>query len=101
MSGCGGHVYPFAVSAEVELRASSPVQATRYDREVLRCSSSLMTFTAPLPAEATDGKYDASVAAAVALMCFELGVPHHRLARWRSWAGLPQGPSWPARASSA
>lgn len=88
--GCGGKLYDTsAPSKDVELVAGPPVQATLYERQVLRCANCQETFTASLPPEATGAKYHASVDAVLAVMRYALGMPHNRLAQWQSWAGIP------------
>ena len=87
--GCKGKLYNFSTDEDVELRATPPVQATVYNRGVLRCASCQASFTAPLPPQAFGNKYHPSVDAVVAVMRYGLGMPHHRLEQWQSWAGVP------------
>lgn len=88
-AGCRGKLYELPTSEEVELRGAPPVQATLYERDVLRCASCQKTFTAPLPPQAHRTKYHPSVDAVLAVMRYGLGMPHHRLAQWQRWAGVP------------
>lgn len=88
-AGCRGKLYDFSTSEDVELHAAPPVQAILYEREVLRCASCQKTFTAPLPPQAHRTKYHPSVDAVIAVMRYGLGMPHHRLAQWQQWAGVP------------
>ena len=88
--GCGGRVYDTrSPQQDVELHATAPVQATVYERQVLRCSACQLTFTAALPPQVTGRKYDASVDAVLAVMRYTLGMPHHRLAQWQRLSGVP------------
>ncbi len=87
--GCKGKLYNFSTDQDVELMAAPPVQATVYNRGVLRCASCQKTFTAPLPPQAYGNKYHPSVDAVVAVMRYGLGMPHHRLEQWQGWAGVP------------
>jgi len=88
--GCGGKVYDMKAPAmKVELKGATPIVATRYECQVLRCADCQQTFTASLPDEATGTKYDASVDATLAVMRYGLGVPHNRLAQFQQWAGIP------------
>jgi hypothetical protein len=88
--GCRGKLYDTkAPSKAVELAASAPIQAAVYECQVLRCGSCQQTFTAPLPPQANGTKYHSSVDAVLAVMRYGLGMPHHRLAQWQSWAGVP------------
>lgn len=89
-SGCRGKLYDTSMPAkDLELRATPPIQGRLYERQVLRCANCQKTFTAPLPPEATGAKYHASVDAVLAVMRYALGMPHHRLAQWQRWAGVP------------
>lgn len=88
--GCAGKVYDTRKPAsDVEMKASAPIMATVFEREVLRCSSCQATFTAPPSKDATGTKYHASVDAVLSVMRYALGMPHNRLAQWQSWAGVP------------
>ncbi|MGH9460802.1 MAG: IS66 family transposase [Vicinamibacteria bacterium] len=87
---CRGKLYDTtAPNKDVELKASPPIQATVYERQVLRCASCQKTFTAPLPPQAHGAKYHPSVDAVLSVMRYSLGMPHHRLAQWQRWAGVP------------
>ena len=87
---CCGKLYDtHAPNKDVELKASPPVQARVYERQVLRCARCQKTFTAPLPPQAHGAKYHPSVDAILSVMRYALGMPHHRLAQWQSWAGVP------------
>jgi len=87
--GCRGKLYEFSKDEDVELKGAPPVRAILYVRDVLRCASCQKTFTAPLPPQADGNKYHPSVDAVLAVMRYGLGVPHHRLEQWQSWAGVP------------
>ena len=55
---CQGKLYDtHAPNKDVELKAQPPVQATVYERQVLRCAGCQKTFAAPLPPEAGTSKY--------------------------------------------
>lgn len=87
---CGGKLYELdSPQKDVELKAQPPIQATVYERQVLRCARCQKTFTAPLPPEAHGVKYHPSVDAVLSVMRYTLGMPHHRLAQWQKWAGVP------------
>ena len=88
--GCCGKVYDTNAPAQhVELEGATPIVATSYERQVLRCADCQQTFTASLPDEAHGSKYHASVDATLAVMRYGLGVPHHRLEQLQRWAGIP------------
>ena len=89
-AGCCGRLYDTKAPAkDVELRATTPVIARRYDRQVLRCATCQKTFTAPLPAGASGTKYHPSVDAIVAMARYGAGMPNHRLEQLQSLAGVP------------
>ena len=88
--GCCGKLHDTNAPAKsVELEGRTPIVATRYECQVLRCADCQQTFTAPLPAEASGTKYHASVDATLAVMRYDLGLPHNRLEQWQRRAGLP------------
>jgi transposase len=88
--GCFGKVYDTnAPAMNVELKGQTPIVATRYGCQVLRCADCQQTFTASLPDEATGAKYHASVDATLAVMRYATGLPHHRLEQLQRWAGIP------------
>lgn len=78
------------------LEGSSPVTATLFEKERLRCASCGKVFTAPLPPEAGTEKYDVSVGPTVALLRYGCGLPHYRLARLQESLGvpLPESTQW-------
>ena len=87
---CRGKLYDtHAANKDVELKAQPPIQATVYERQMLRCASCQKTFTAPLPSQAWASKYHPSVDAVVSVLRYAMGMPHHRLAQWQKWAGVP------------
>ena len=88
--GCFGKVYDTKAPAmNVELKGQTPIVATRYECQVLRCADCQQTFTASLPDEATGARYDPSVDATLAVMRCATGLPHHRLEQLQRWAGIP------------
>ena len=87
---CRGKLYDtHAANKDVELKAQPPIQATVYERQMLRCASCQKTFTAPLSSQAWASKYHPSVDAVVSVLRYAMGMPHHRLAQWQKWAGVP------------
>ncbi len=85
---CQGKLYDTqAPRKDVELKAQPPIQATVYERQMLRCAGCQKTFTAPLPPQAGASKYHPSVDAVVSVLRYAMGMPHHRLAQWQKWAG--------------
>jgi hypothetical protein len=87
---CGGKLYQINTpSRHVEFKAAPPIQAAVHECQVLRCATCQETFTAPLPADVGADKYHPSVGAMLAVLRYGLGMPHHRLAQWQEWAGVP------------
>lgn len=89
---------------------SLPLTLTIYELERLICQLCKTTFTAMVPGEKADISsldpaspkaaakpeervYDPSAAASVAMLRFELGVPHYRLADAQASRGVPLPPS--------
>ena len=87
---CRGKLYDTnSPNKDVELKAAPPIQATVYKSQVLRCAACQKIFPARLPPEAHGAKYHPSVDAVLSVMRYALGMPHHRLAQWQKWAGVP------------
>jgi len=86
----GGHVYVVREPAVlVRFVGHSPIGATVYAREQLRCHLCGAIFTAPVPADAGSMKYDARTGAMIALLKYGSGMPFSRLARLQRHAGIP------------
>jgi transposase len=88
---CGkGKVYAQKTPAYiVRLVGRSPIGATVYEMENLRCNLCLEIFTAAAPDGVGPEKYDPSVGAMIALMRYGSGFPFHRLARLQGSLGIP------------
>lgn len=86
-----GKVYPSSEGPKrlVRLRGEAPVQAKVWELERLRCNLCGEVFTAEAPEEARREKYDASVAAIIALLKYGCGFPFYRLAQLQSNFGVP------------
>jgi len=84
----------------------TPLTLTLYELERLLCQNCKTTFTANVPGEALDTSkldpstpllagqvkersFDASAAAQIASLRFEMGVPHYRLAEIQAQQGVP------------
>ena len=71
---CRGKLYDtHAANKDVELKAQPPIQATVYERQMLRCASCQKTFTAPLSSQAWASKYHPSVDAVVSVLRYAMG----------------------------
>jgi hypothetical protein len=62
----------------VRFLGQSPVQATIYELQKLRCHLCGQVFTASAPAEVSDEKYDATVASMIGLLKYGCGLPFNR-----------------------
>ncbi len=74
---------------EVRVKGVAPLQATVYEMEKLRCNLCGKIFTAPLPKEAGNKKYDASAVAMIALLKYGSGLPFNRLEGLQANLGVP------------
>ncbi len=86
-----GKVYPSSEGPKrlVRLRGEAPVQAKVWELERLRCNLCGEVFTAEAPVAAGPEKYDASVAAIIALLKYGCGFPFYRLEQLQSNFGVP------------
>lgn len=73
----------------IRLLAAPLVQGHLFELEKLRCNLCGEVFTAPLPPEATERKYDPTVGALLPLMKYGAGVPFHRLEKLQQSFGVP------------
>jgi transposase len=92
LPGCDGKVYPIRDAVSVHLYATAPVQAHVLRREQLRCNLCNTVFTAPTPDDpmwVMDRKYDPSVAAMLALLCYKAGLPLNMIAYIQAHCGVP------------
>jgi len=75
-----GKIYLFEpAGTEVRFCGVSPVQATVYRLEKLRCELCGELYTAELPAEAGTRRYDESVASTIAVLKYDASMPLFRL----------------------
>ena len=68
---------------------SPPVKATVYDLEKLRCNLCGEIFTADLPKEAGEKKYDETAGAMIGLLKYGSGFPFYRLEKLQASLGIP------------
>lgn len=87
---CRGHLYPvIPPTIFIQLTGQPLVGATRYEQEVLRCSTCQERFTAPLPAGVGPEKYDPTCDVSLAIAKYGAGLPWYRLARLQEVFGVP------------
>lgn len=73
----------------VRIKGMPPLQATVYELEKLRCNICGKVFTADLPAEAGDQKYDETASAMLAVLRYGSGLPLNRIAKLQAGMGIP------------
>jgi len=74
---------------EIRVKGAAPLQATVYIREKLRCNLCGKIFTAPMPKNAGNKKYNASAIAMIALLKYGSGLPFNRLEGLQASLGVP------------
>jgi len=85
-----GKVYPLKVPATVvRVTGKSPLQATVYQMERLRCNLCGEIFTAKTPDGIGDEKYDAASGAMIALLKYGSGLPFNRIQQLQASLGVP------------
>jgi hypothetical protein len=77
----------------VRITGSPPLGATIYEQQRLRCNICGKLFTADLPEEAGEQKYDETASAMLGLLRYGSGLPLNRIARLQSEMGIPLAPS--------
>jgi transposase len=73
----------------VRIKGQAPLAATVYELEKLRCNLCGNVYTAAVPAEAGEKKYDESAAAMIALLRYGSGVPWNRTEGLEANLGIP------------
>ena len=85
-----GKLYPFGEpGVEVRIVGRAPLDATVYELEKLRCNLCGKIFTARVPEEAGEDKYDETAGAMVALLKYGGGLPFNRLEKLQECLGVP------------
>jgi transposase len=84
-----GTLYEKAPSVLVRFVGQAPLQATVYRMQKLRCHLCGKVFTASLPDEAGQQKYDHSVASMIGLLKYGSGLPFNRLQRLQQNFEIP------------
>lgn len=73
----------------VRIMGQSPIVAKVYELEKLRCSSCLTIFTAPIPEEAGDKKYNEEAGAVIGLLKYGNGFAFYRFQNFQNNFGIP------------
>lgn len=87
---CGGRLYDLKEPTSLLQFTGQPlIEATNYEREVLRCAKCQQRYEAPLPEGVAEERYDASCDATIALMRYGGGLPWYRQAGLQAMGGVP------------
>jgi transposase len=73
----------------VRVRGQTPLGATVYELQKLRCNLCGKIFTAKAPPEVGPDKYDAESASMIALLKYGSGLPFNRLEKLQGGLGIP------------
>ena len=73
----------------IRITGTSPLTATVYELEKLRCNLCGAVFTANAPQDVGEQKYDASAGAMIALLKYGNGFPFYRLENLQNSVGIP------------
>ena len=84
-----GKVYGQVPATVVRIIGQTPVQATVYAMDKLRCNLCGQVFTAEPPEGVGSEKYDATAVSMIALLKYGSGLPFHRLERLQRNLGIP------------
>src|SRR5262245_123503 len=84
-----GTVYDKAPGVLVRVTGQPPLAAVVYHLQKLRCHLCGQVFTAPAPAEADNGKYDATAGSMIGLLKYGSGLPFNRLEGLQGHLGVP------------
>lgn len=85
-----GRVYRQKIPGRVvRIKGSAPLQGTIFEQEKLRCNICGKIFTAELPPEAGNEKYDHTATAMLAVLRYGSGMPLYRLSGLQACLGVP------------
>lgn len=87
---CQGRLYDTQEFQEfIRFTARPPIDATRYQQQVLRCRVCEARYSAPLPAGVPAQKYDETADVMMVLLKYGAGMPFYRLANLQLLMGVP------------
>lgn len=87
---CGGRLYDRKEPNILLQFVGRPlIEATKYEREVLRCVICLKQYVAPLPEGVAEERFDPRADATFVLMRYGAGLPWHRQAALQRMCGVP------------
>lgn len=85
-----GKVYEQATpGVVVRITGNAPLQGTIYELQKLRCNLCGQIFTAEIPDQLTDHKYDETAKAIIPLLKYGNGIPFYRLEQLQESLGIP------------
>lgn len=88
-----GKLYDWKPGKVLRLTGGVPVKCHLYKMKKLRCSLCGEIFSARLPEEAGEKKYDEEAGSMIALLKYGYGMPFHRLSVLQQNLGIPLAPS--------
>lgn len=77
----------------IRLFGTPPIDGKIYNMQKLRCNACGEVFTAPLPEEAGDKKYDETAGSMIAFLKYGNGVPFYRQEQLQNCLGIPMASS--------
>jgi transposase len=87
---CGGRLYDRREPKILLQFVGRPlIEATKYEREVLRCVICLKQYVAPLPEGVEEERFDPTADATFVLLRYGGGLPWHRQAALQRMCGVP------------
>ena len=91
-----GKLYISRPRALITMSGQSPIKATEHICEGLRCNTCGAVFYPEITQSLEKNRYDATLAAQLAILRFQMGVPHERLAFYLKKVGpkLPKSTQW-------
>ncbi len=84
-----GNLYKYKDRIEIRIKGRPPLEAIVYKLEKFRCALCGKIFTAQLPEEAGEDKYDAEAKSIISLLKYGSGFPYHRLENFQKALGVP------------
>jgi hypothetical protein len=85
----GAKLYKCKDGIAIRIKGSPPLTATVYKLEKYRCALCGKIYTAELPEEAGEDKYDAEARSIISLLKYGSGFPYHRLENFQKALGVP------------
>lgn len=91
-----GKLYISRPRSLITMSGQSPIKATEHICEGLRCNTCGAVFYPKITESLEKNRYDATLAAQLAILRFQMGVPHERLAFYLKKVGpkLPKSTQW-------